>query len=63
MDATDIVLQSAKIGLAQKGYNSEMKFQSQFVLLYLYDAKSLKPLYYRVLAGNIREVSAYGVPQ
>jgi transposase len=58
MDATDVVLQSNNITLAQKGYNAEMDFQPQFVLLYLYDANSLKPLYYRILPGNIREVSA-----
>lgn len=58
MDATDIVLQSNSITLAQKGYNSQMNFQSQFVLLYLYDAHSFKPLYYRLLPGNIREISA-----
>lgn len=58
MDATDIVLQSKNIELSQKGYNSHMDFQPQFVLLYLYDAASLQPLYYRVLAGNIREISA-----
>lgn len=58
IDATDIVLQSEKINLAQKGYNSNMDFQLQFVLLYLYDASSLQPLYYRLLPGNIREISA-----
>lgn len=58
MDATDIVLQSNKIALSQKGYNANMDFQPQFVLLYLYDASSFKPLYYRLLPGNIREISA-----
>jgi transposase len=58
MDATDVALQSDSIELAQKGYSSKMDFQLQFVLLYLYDALSLEPLYYRLLAGNIREVSA-----
>ncbi len=58
MDATDVVLQSGLIALAQKGYNCDMNFQTQFVLLYLYDASSLKPLYYRLLPGNIREISA-----
>lgn len=58
MDATDIVLQSKNIDLSQKGYNSTMDFQPQFVLLYLYDAVSLQPLYYRILPGNIREISA-----
>jgi transposase len=58
MDATDIVLQSENICLAEKGHNSYMDFQLQFVLLYLYDALTLEPLYYRLLAGNIREVPA-----
>lgn len=58
MDATDVILQSNHISLAQKGYNANMDFQSQFVLLYLYDAVSLKPLYFRILPGNIREISA-----
>jgi len=58
MDATDIALQSKNISLSQKGYNADMDFQPQFVLLYLYDAVSLQPLYYRMLPGNIREISA-----
>jgi len=58
MDATDIVLQSQNISLAQKGYNSNMDFQLQLVLLYLYDATSFEPVFYRVLPGNIREISA-----
>lgn len=58
MDATDVVLQSNHIGLSQKGYNSDMNFQPQFVLLYMYSASTLEPLYYRLLPGNIREVSA-----
>ncbi len=58
MDATDVTLQSNNIPLSRKGYNSNMDFRPQFVLLYLYDALTLDPLYYRMLPGNIREVSA-----
>jgi transposase len=58
MDATDVVLHSKNISLSQKGYNSNMDFQPQFVLLYLYDAVTTEPLYYRILPGNIREISA-----
>lgn len=58
MDATGVVLQSDNIPLARKGYNSNMDFQLQSVLLYLYDALTLEPVYYRMLAGNIREVFA-----
>ena len=58
MDATDVVLQSGHIALSQKGYSPGMNFQPQFVLLYMYDASTLEPLYYRLLPGNIREISA-----
>jgi len=34
-----------------------MDFQRQFVLLYLYDATTLKPLYYRIFPGNMKDVS------
>lgn len=36
-----------------------MDFNTQFVLLYLYDATTLQPLYYRILPGNIREITAF----
>lgn len=58
IDATDIALNSKGISLSQKGYNSDMNYNPQFVLLYLYDAITSKPIYYRLLPGNIREVSA-----
>lgn len=58
VDATDIITYSNNLSLAHKGYNSRMDFHPQFVLLYLYDAASLQPLYYRILPGNIREISA-----
>lgn len=58
VDATEIILSANNITLSQRGYNANMDFEPQFVLLYLYDATSLQPLYYRLLSGNIREVSA-----
>lgn len=58
IDATDIVSYSKNIPIVKKGYNSQMDFNPQFVLLYLYDATTLQPLYYRIVAGNIREVTA-----
>ena len=58
MDATHIVLQSNNICLAQKGYNANFDYLPQITLLYIYDATTLKPLYYRMLPGNIREISA-----
>ena len=59
VDATDIVSHAQGLELAKPGYNSKMDFNPQFVLLYLYDAATLQPLYYRILPGNIREITAF----
>ncbi|NLB86537.1 MAG: transposase, partial [Bacteroidales bacterium] len=58
IDATNISLRSSHISLSQKGYNSNMDFQKQFILLYIYDASNMTPLYYRMLVGNMREITA-----
>lgn len=59
MDATHIMSNSNLITLARKGYNSQMNFDPQFNLMYLYSAKTNMPVYYRLLGGNIREVRAF----
>jgi hypothetical protein len=56
VDATDIISKS-NMSIAQRGYNAHHEFNSQFVLLYMYDAESFEPVYYRLLPGNIRDVS------
>ena len=58
VDATDIACHSGNISLAAKGYNSKMDFELQFTLLYVYSATSHCPYFFRLLPGNIREVSA-----
>ena len=58
MDATQIVTQSQQMSISKSGYNADMDFVPQFTLLYLYDATTLRPLYYRILQGNIREIVA-----
>ncbi len=57
VDATDIACNSSKITLSQKGYNSDMNFEPQVTLLYIYSAKKHKPFFFRVVAGNIKDVS------
>jgi hypothetical protein len=59
MDATDIFSASEQIKLAQKGYNSSLQYDTQFNLMYIYSADSRMPVYYRLLAGNIREVKSF----
>ncbi|MDD4429460.1 MAG: transposase [Paludibacter sp.] len=59
MDATHVFSNSERITLSHKGYNSQMNFDPQFNLLYLYSSKTHMPVYYRILPGNIREVRAF----
>jgi len=59
MDATHVFSNSERITLSRKGYNSQMNFDPQFNLLYLYSSKTHMPVYYRILPGNIREVKAF----
>ena len=59
MDSTHIFSNSSLITLSRKGYNSQMTYDPQFNLFYIYSAKTQMPVYYRVLPGNIREVKAF----
>ena len=59
MDATDIFSASEHIRLAQKGYNSRLQYNTQYSLMYIYSADNKMPVYYRLLAGNIREVKSF----
>jgi transposase len=59
MDATHVYSNSSLITLARKGYNNQMNFDGQFNLMYLYSSKTSMPVYYRLLPGNIREVTTF----
>lgn len=56
IDATEFFSKSKNIFLAQKGYNKDMVFDDQISLLYLYSATEMMPTFYKLLAGNLREV-------
>lgn len=58
VDMTDLPSQSRHIPLAKKGYSSGFNFDNQFNLLYIYSAKLQSPVFYRLLAGNLREGKA-----
>ena len=59
VDMTNIFSASNKLYYAKEGYNSDMVFDKQFNLMYIYSAKLLQPVFYRLYAGNIREVTAF----
>ena len=58
-DTSHILSNSNKISLAQKGYNSTMNFEPQINLMYLYSSTNRMPIYYRLNAGNIRDVKSF----
>jgi transposase len=58
IDMTNLPSKSSRIPLAKSGYNSDWDFESQFNLLYIYSTEQNAPMFYRVVPGNIRDVSA-----
>lgn len=59
MDGTSIVSKSENISIAKNGYNKNHNFDGQINLLYVYSATNRMPVFYRLLAGNIRDVKAF----
>jgi len=58
-DGTNLHSNSKKLPHNRKGYNSQEDFKPQINLLYAFAAKSKMPAYYRILPGNIRDVTAF----
>jgi transposase len=59
VDMTNVFTNSEKMCYAKEGYNSEMIFESQFNLMYIYSPGLLQPVFYRLYPGNIREVKGF----
>ena len=59
VDMTNVFTNSEKMRYAKEGYNSEMVFESQFNLMYIYSPELLQPVFYRLYPGNIREVKGF----
>lgn len=58
IDFTHVFSLSNEVTLAEKGYNSELDFTPQINLLYIFSADKKMPLFYRVLPGNVRDISS-----
>jgi transposase len=58
-DGTNLLSKSQKLPHNRKGYNSHHDFDPQINLLYAFAAQSKMPAYYRIIPGNVREVSAF----
>ena len=58
-DGTNLHTKSKKLPHSHKGYNAQENYEPQINLLYAFAVKSKMPAYYRILPGNIREVTAF----
>ena len=59
VDVTNLISQSDNLDMAQVGYNSQRIYDPQINLLCIFSATSHRPIYYRMVPGNIREISAF----
>jgi hypothetical protein len=58
LDATQVLSLSGTVEAAQVGYNAQGSHDPQVSLLYLFDADAQMPAFYRIVPGNIKEVTA-----
>lgn len=58
IDATHIISYSERIGISKMGYNNTHDYDPQINLMLLFSTKLQIPVFYRVIPGNIREVTA-----
>lgn len=59
IDLTNLPSRSGNGSFAQVGHNGQRDYNGQINLLYIFGYQSLKPIFYRLLPGNIRELSAF----
>jgi transposase len=59
VDMTNVFCASNNMRHAKEGYNSDMIFDKQFNLLYIYSPSLLQPVFYKLLAGNIKDVTGF----
>ncbi len=59
IDATHLLSYSEEMEIAKPGYNHQQEFASKVNLLFIYSSTLNIPVYYRCVAGNIREVKAF----
>jgi len=58
IDATHVISLSAGMQENRLGYNNKHQYDPQVNLLFIYEAAQKLPVYYRLVAGNIREIKA-----
>lgn len=58
MDSTHVHSNSDLLSMNAKGYNPDFDFDRQVRLMYLFSTKMQKPVYYRLINGNITDLNS-----
>jgi transposase len=58
-DGTSIISKSDKMNINRLGYNAHREYEPQINLLYAFASNSRTPVYYRIVPGNVKDVSAF----
>jgi len=58
-DGTSIISKSDKMNINRLGYNAHREYEPQINLLYAFASESKTPAYYRIVPGNVNDVSAF----
>ena len=58
-DGTNIITKSENMEINRLGYNSHRQFDPQINLLYAFSCEQRQPVYYRIVPGNVRDVSSF----
>ena len=58
-DGTSILSKSEKMDINRIGYNAHYDYTPQVNLLYAFSCEAKLPAYYRIVAGNVRDISAF----
>jgi len=58
-DGTNIITKSERLEINRLGYNSHRQFDPQINLLYAFSCEQRQPVYYRIVPGNVRDVSSF----
>ncbi len=58
MDSTHVVSKSELLTVNAQGYNSNFDFEEQIRLMYLFSTEGQKPVYYRLINGNITDIKS-----
>ena len=58
-DGTNVISKSEKMNLNRNGYNAHRDRDPQLNLLYAFSCEAKSPAYYRIVAGNVCDMSAF----